>query len=515
MRQTPEGNESALLESLSIYAMISGIAWTVLALAQICTCYLAIAGAWNLFIAITRFLLIERIKARDVKIPAEQENLALPVATCIVNLILGGVVGIAIAAFDFYLRSQILEKRWLFSNDSGAPARRRSEPQQAQGKATALDEEAMALLARIARLHQQGALSDAELAMLKQSILDQILSETGRAASSYASGPRGSGFGRAFGGAPSGLRQAGLLILANFAVMASIFILCVILSVLLGAGVVEGAVFSLGSVMLAAALGFGGSFLSLLISKPLAKWLYGIRTLEKPANEAELKLVYTIKAHAYAAGIPMPEVGIYESDEVNAFATGMTKSSSIVAVSSGLLGTMDETQLRGVLAHEVAHIANGDMATMALLQGLLNTFVICLSRIAANILASCVDSKLSSLAYTLIQFALNLFFSLIASLIVMAFSRCREYRADAGAVAICGSKAPIMKALLKLKEVSSVEGAVDESCASLATRTSRDNLRSTASCCGRMILATTRNLMIATDGPPISPKLTPSLMSNA
>jgi heat shock protein HtpX len=204
----------------------------------------------------------------------------------------------------------------------------------------------------------------------------------------------------------------------------------------------------------AALIGFGGSFISLFMSKMMAKWSTGAKVIEQPSNQEEAWLIATVTKLASKAGLPMPEVAIYEG-AANAFATGPSKSNSLVAVSTGLLQSMNRRQVEAVLAHEMAHVANGDMVTLTLVQGVLNTFVIFLSRAAAyavdNFLRS--DEEESSgpgLTYMLISIVFELLFGVLASIVVMYFSRQREYKADAGAAELMGDRRPMVEALRAL-----------------------------------------------------------------
>jgi heat shock protein HtpX len=202
------------------------------------------------------------------------------------------------------------------------------------------------------------------------------------------------------------------------------------------------AVLALASVVMAAIFGFGGSFVSLLLSKWLAKRSTGAHVIDTPRNEAEQWLLATVQKQARQAGIGMPEVAIYEAPEINAFATGASRNKALVAVSTGLLRALDRDQAEAVLGHEVSHVANGDMVTMALLQGVLNTFVIVLARIVGRV----VDGYLSGgrensgggIGYFVVVFVLEMVFGLFASMIAMWFSRRREFRADAGGAGLAG-----------------------------------------------------------------------------
>lgn len=202
----------------------------------------------------------------------------------------------------------------------------------------------------------------------------------------------------------------------------------------------------------AAVFGFGGAFFSLLISKPVAKFTTGARTIEQPANAMEAWLLDTVRHHTQQVGLKMPEVAIYEG-EANAFATGAFRNSALVAISTGLLQTMSKEEVEAVLGHEVTHIANGDMVTMTLLQGVLNTFVIFLSRAFAYVIDRMIlrnENEGPGIGYFVASIVLNIVFGLLASIIVMWFSRQREFRADAGSARILGTTRPMISALQRL-----------------------------------------------------------------
>ena len=190
----------------------------------------------------------------------------------------------------------------------------------------------------------------------------------------------------------------------------------------------------------AAVMGFGGSFISLAISKWMAKKSMGVRVIEAPSNSTEFWLVETIRKYSDEAGIKMPEVGIFDSPEVNAFATGMSKNSSLVAVSSGLLQQMTREEAEAVLGHEVAHIANGDMVTLALIQGVVNTFVMFLSRVIGHLVDRVVfkTERGQGPAFFVTMIVAELVLGVLASMIVMKFSRQREFRADSGGANLAG-----------------------------------------------------------------------------
>ncbi|MSP86406.1 MAG: protease HtpX [Methylotenera sp.] len=192
----------------------------------------------------------------------------------------------------------------------------------------------------------------------------------------------------------------------------------------------------------AAIMGFGGSFISLAMSKWSAKRMSGAVVIEDPRTPTEIWLIKTVRTQADMVGIKMPEVAIFEADEVNAFATGMTKNSSLVAVSSGLLNKMSKDEAEAVLAHEVSHIANGDMVTLTLIQGVVNTFVMFLSRVIGYTVDKIIfkTEKGTGPAFFITMIIAELLLGVLASIIVMWFSRQREFRADAGAAELSSSK---------------------------------------------------------------------------
>lgn len=201
--------------------------------------------------------------------------------------------------------------------------------------------------------------------------------------------------------------------------------------------------------------GFTGSIFSLLISKPMAKWSTGAHVIEQPSNSTEQWLLETVRRLADRAGIGMPEVAVYEG-EPNAFATGAFKNDALVAVSTGLLTNMTREEVEAVLGHEIAHVANGDMVTLTLIQGVLNTFVIFLSRVVGY----AVDRALArnnddapGIGYTITVIVCQIVFGIMASMIVAWFSRYREFRADAGSSQLLGSPQPMMHALARLRHM--------------------------------------------------------------
>ncbi len=197
-----------------------------------------------------------------------------------------------------------------------------------------------------------------------------------------------------------------------------------------------------GLLVMAAMFGFGGSIISLLVSKWIAKKTTRAHVIGEPRNETERWLVQTVRRQAEAAGIGMPEVAVYDAPEINAFATGANRNNALVAVSTGLLRAMRRDEAEAVLAHEVSHVANGDMVTMALLQGVLNTFVIVLARLVGRVVDGMLggqrDDGSVGIGYYAVVFVLDMVFGVLASVIAMWFSRWREFRADAGGAQLAG-----------------------------------------------------------------------------
>lgn len=243
------------------------------------------------------------------------------------------------------------------------------------------------------------------------------------------------------------MMRIALFLITNLAVL---LIFGIVLSL---TGIDRGSISSL--LILAALFGFGGSFISLLMSKWMALRSVGGRVIEQPRNETERWLLDTVARQAQQAKIAMPQVAIYQAADMNAFATGARRDASLVAVSTGLLETMSRSEAEAVLAHEVSHIANGDMITMTLLQGIMNTFVIFLSRVIAQVVAGMLsngrDSQSSNAGiYFICVLVLDLVFGVLASIITMWFSRQREFRADAGAAKLVGRE-KMIAALQRLK----------------------------------------------------------------
>jgi heat shock protein HtpX len=202
----------------------------------------------------------------------------------------------------------------------------------------------------------------------------------------------------------------------------------------------------------AALMGFGGAIISLLMSKPIAKWSSGAQVINDSADPTHRWIVTTVERFAKKAGIGMPEVAIFEG-EPNAFATGAFKNSALVAVSTGLLHTMSRDEVEAVIGHEVAHVANGDMVTMTLIQGVMNTFVVFLSRVIGYFVDKVVlknDRDGVGMGYYITTIVLDIVLGVLAAIIVAWFSRQREYRADRGAAELMGNKQPMINALARL-----------------------------------------------------------------
>ena len=236
-----------------------------------------------------------------------------------------------------------------------------------------------------------------------------------------------------------------LFVLTNLAVMA----LLAIVVKLTGIDVytqTRGGINLQGLLIMSAVMGMGGSFISLAMSKWIAKLTTRAKVITDPRDLTEKWLVDTVRRHAEKAGIGMPEVAIYDAPEMNAFATGMTRNNALVAVSTGLLNSMDRNQVDAVLGHEISHVANGDMVTMTLIQGVLNTFVIFFARVIGTVIDRAISGNREGgggFAYFAIVMVLQIALGFLASLIVMWFSRWREFRADAGGAHLAGRQSMI------------------------------------------------------------------------
>ena len=239
------------------------------------------------------------------------------------------------------------------------------------------------------------------------------------------------------------MKRVFLFLATNFAIL---IVLGVVLSILMPVMGIDSQS-NAGLLLFCAVFGMGGSFVSLAMSKWIAKRSVGAVVIEQPANQQETWLIETVKLQAHEAGIGMPEVAIWDSPEINAFATGMNKNNALVAVSTGLLRSMTKDEAEAVLAHEISHVANGDMVTLALIQGVLNTFVFFFARIAASALSRGSDNRFM---YFMTVMFFQFVFGILASIIVMWFSRRREYRADEGGADLAGS-AKMIAALQRLQ----------------------------------------------------------------
>ena len=252
------------------------------------------------------------------------------------------------------------------------------------------------------------------------------------------------------------MKRIVLLILTNLAVMIVLSITASILGV--DRFLAQNGLNLASLAIFAGIMGFGGAFISLLISKPMAKWTTGAHVIDAPQSGDEQWLVATVRRLAEKAGVGMPEVAIYEGDP-NAFATGAFRDSSLVAVSTGLLQSMTREEVEAVIGHELGHVANGDMVTLTLIQGVVNTFVVFLSRIVGYVVDRAVFKTERGVGpgYMVTVFVAQIVFGIIASLIVMWFSRQREFRADAASASLLGSPRPMVNALRRLGGVPAGE----------------------------------------------------------
>lgn len=248
------------------------------------------------------------------------------------------------------------------------------------------------------------------------------------------------------------MKRVILFLLTNLAVMLVLGIVTSLLGV--NRYLTASGLNPIALLLFAGIMGFGGAFISLAMSKTMAKWSTGAQVIESPSTSTEVWLLDTVAKLTRRAGLPMPEVAIYDG-EPNAFATGASKDSSLVAVSTGLLASMTREEAEAVLAHEVAHIANGDMVTMTLIQGVVNTFVVFISRIIGYVVDSFLrkddeENHGPGMGYMITSMICELLFGILASMIVAWFSRQREFRADAGAAHLLGTVRPMQAALRRL-----------------------------------------------------------------
>ena len=253
-----------------------------------------------------------------------------------------------------------------------------------------------------------------------------------------------------------------LFLLTNLAIT---FVLGIVLNIIFKVTGIQSQS-TAGILVLSLVFGFSGSLISLFLSKTMALRSVGAEVIQQPRNQAEQWLFNTVQRQSQQAGIPMPDIAIYHSADVNAFATGATKNNSLVAVSTGLLDNMTVDEAEAVVAHEIAHITNGDMVTMTLLQGVLNTFVIFLSRMISTAVASTKDengnSSTNTMVFWIADIVLQMVFGVIATMIAMWFSRYREYRADAGSAKLVGKEKMIMalQRLQRVHEPQEMEGSL-------------------------------------------------------
>ncbi|MFO1505921.1 MAG: protease HtpX [Lysobacterales bacterium] len=247
------------------------------------------------------------------------------------------------------------------------------------------------------------------------------------------------------------MRRVLLFVLTNIAVLVLLNIVLFILQAVFHVSLGNTG----GLMVMAAVFGFGGAFISLAMSKWVAKRSTGAQVITQPRNESESWLLATVRSEAQRAGIGMPEVAIYDAPEMNAFATGMRRDNALVAVSTGLLRSMDRNQVQAVIGHELTHVANGDMVTMGLIQGVLNTFVIFLARVVGTVIDNMLSGNRNSegnsggFFYFIIVMVLQVVLGFFAGMIVMAFSRWREFRADAGGARL-GGRDNMISALRRL-----------------------------------------------------------------
>jgi heat shock protein HtpX len=244
-----------------------------------------------------------------------------------------------------------------------------------------------------------------------------------------------------------------LFVATNIAVLFVLSISASILIRVLGIQEMPGGLNLQSLMIFAAVIGFGGSFISLAMSKWMAKRATGATVIEQPRNSTEQWLIETVRRLAKQAGIGMPEVAVFEAPDVNAFATGMSRDSALVAVSTGLLNAMDKDEAEAVLGHEITHVSNGDMVTLALIQGVLNTFVIVLSRVVGYFVDRVLlknDRDSGGIGFFVSSMVAQIVLGVLASMIVMWFSRQREFRADAGGAKLAGRE-KMIAALNRLK----------------------------------------------------------------
>ncbi len=259
------------------------------------------------------------------------------------------------------------------------------------------------------------------------------------------------------------MKRIGLFLMTNLAIMVVLSVVFSLLGIdsLLAENNVDLNLQAL--LVFSAVIGMTGSFISLAISKWSAKRMTGAKVITEPQNKTQRWLLETVKRQAAQAGIKMPEVAIYQSPDINAFATGMSRNNALVAVSSGLLEGMSMDEAEAVLAHEVSHVANGDMVTLALIQGVVNTFVIFASRVVGHIVDRVILKNQSGhgIGFFISSMIAQVIFGILASTIVMYFSRAREFKADAGAAELVGSE-KMVAALQRLQRISQPASLPDQ-----------------------------------------------------
>ena len=259
------------------------------------------------------------------------------------------------------------------------------------------------------------------------------------------------------------MKRVLLFVATNLAVLLVLGVVLSLLGVTGGTDPVTGDLDLTSLLVFAAVIGMGGSFISLMMSKPMAKMSMGVHVIDEPRSADERWLVQTVRSQAERAGIGMPDVGVFDSPQPNAFATGMSRNSALVAVSTGLLRAMNRDEVEAVLAHEVSHVANGDMVTLTLIQGVVNTFVIFLSRVVGHVVDRAVFKveRGHGPAFWITSLVAQMVLGVLASIIVMWFSRMREFRADAGGAALSG-RHKMIAALQRLKSASEPPAMPDQ-----------------------------------------------------
>ena len=270
------------------------------------------------------------------------------------------------------------------------------------------------------------------------------------------------------------MKRIMLFVATNIAILAVLSVAWFVISSFLGLDPMmdaQGGLDYFTLLIFAAIFGFGGAFISLLLSKPIAKWSTGAKVISQPSNSAESWLINTVQRQARQAGIGMPEVAIFDSPEPNAFATGASRNKALVAVSTGLLRGMKQDEVEAVLGHEVSHIANGDMATLTLIQGVLNTFVIFLSRVIGHFIDRVIlkNEQGYGLGYFASVIVLQILLGIAASAVVCWFSRKREFRADAGGAQLAGRR-KMVDALSRLQSYQGGASTLPENMSAFGIR---------------------------------------------